>query len=93
MNKVVNRRLYDTETATALASFKTNVSYFAQTEFTETLFRKKTKEYLLYAKGGPHTDAIHKETITPFSINEAKKWAEDRLSGDEYMKIFGTVEE
>lgn len=31
--------------------------------------------------------------IIPLSIEEAKEWAEENLSGDEYEYIFGEVEE
>ena len=33
------------------------------------------------------------EKIIPLSENEAKKWAENHLDGDEYEKIFGSVDE
>ena len=33
------------------------------------------------------------EKIIPFTLDEAKSWAEEHLDGDEYEKIFGEVEE
>lgn len=92
MNKVINRHLFDTDTATRVATFNACSSRY-KTNFVEILFRKKKEEYFLYAKGGPRTHYVNEEKIIPLHIDEAKNWAEDRLSGDDYMKAFGEVEE
>ena len=38
-------------------------------------------------------DSGYGETIEVMSIDQAKTWAEERLEGDEYEAIFGTIEE
>lgn len=94
MNKVINERLYDTETAISLSTFKTTTGIFHDKEYIETLFRKKTEEYFLYTKDGSKAlDDLDKERITPLSVENAKKWAEKHLSGKKYIEIFGEVQE
>ena len=101
MKKIINGRRYDTDTARELASD----SYSNYTDFNyweETLYRKNTGEYFLHGKGGANTQyAVAVDTnswrggerIMPLTIREAQEWAEKHLDGNEYEKIFGTVEE
>lgn len=101
MKKIINGRRYDTETAREMGY----ASYSNATDFhfwEETLYRKNTGEYFLHGHGGPATkyaEAVGQnswrggERIMPMSLEEAKEWAEEHLDGDEYEKIFGTVEE
>ena len=93
MNKVINNRLYDTETATAIASYDARHCPLYKVGFIATLYRKKTDEYFLYTKGGVFEDYPDQEKIEPQTLEEAKKWCAQHLSGDGYMKIFGPVEE
>lgn len=101
MNKVIKGKRYDTETAKAVGSD----SYLYPGEFkywNETLFRKQTGEFFLHGEGGPATKYREKtddnmwcggEKILPLTLKEAQEWAEEHLDGDEYEKIFGTVDE
>jgi hypothetical protein len=71
-------------------------------QFSETLYRKKTGEFFLYGEGGPMTKYAVAEgsnswrggsRIMPLSFHEAREWAEEHLSGEEYEAIFGKVVE
>ena len=101
MKKIINGRRYDTDSAKALAE----ASYSNRSDFNfweETLYRKSTGEFFLYGEGGPasrYAQAVGQnswsggERIMPLSTEEAKKWAEENLSGEEYEKIFEVTED
>lgn len=68
----------------------------------EELYRKTTGEYFLCGEGGPATGYAHVcadsslaagEGIRPLSKEEAREWAEDNLSAEEYIAAFGAPEE
>ena len=101
MKKIINGKLYDTETAKEICSWS-NVYYSGDFYHTyETIYQKKTGEYFLYGRGGAlsqygesyGSNWIAGETIIPFSLEDFKEWALDKLSADEYIPIFGDVEE
>ena len=101
MKKIINGRLYDTETAKELGgdsySNRRDFHYWA-----ETLYKKRTGEFFIYGEGGPlskYAEAVGLnewsggERIMPLSYAEAQKWAEEHLDGDTYIEIFGEPEE
>lgn len=99
--KIIDGRMYNTETAKEIASYWNGYSGtdFAQEE--ETLYLKKTGEYFLYGKGGPWSK--YREScggnwtwgseFIPMSEAEAKRWCMKMLEADEYIAIWGDVEE
>lgn len=102
MKKIINGRRYDTDSARELAAFTCEGSRSDFRWWQETLYRKNTGEYFLHGKGGPaskYAEAVGLnqweggERIMPLSLEEAQKWAEDHLDGDEYEEIFGAVQE
>lgn len=100
MKKIINGRIYNTETSTELGKDDQTFGNFSDWE--EILYRKQTGEYFLHGEGGPQTKYAQPigenswtggEKIIPLSLESAKKWAEEHLEADEYEKIFGLVEE
>jgi hypothetical protein len=103
MNRRIDGKRYDTESATLIAETKSHG--FSTTDFNYYevyLYRKATGEYFLHGIGNaksPYASKIGQsgwesgEKIIPLSITQAQKWAEENLSGDECDKIFGAVEE
>jgi len=102
MKKIIDGKLYNTDTANELGYYTdgSNWSDFRHVE--ETLYRKRTGEFFLYGEGGPMTQYAKAcgqnewtggDLITPMTEESARKWAEDRLSADDYEKIFGEVSE
>ncbi len=101
MKRIINGRRYDTETAKLVGY----TSYSTPGDFNywcEDLYLKRTGEFFIHGQGGPmskYSQTIGENQwtggheIIPLSLSEAKKWAEKYLSGDEYEKIFGEVEE
>ena len=101
MKKIINGKVYDTETAQMLGDwdnghYTNDFAYCA-----ETLYRKKTGEYFLFGEGHALSKyASHSgnssgwgEKIIPLSYNEAQEWAEEKLDGNDYVSIFGDPEE
>lgn len=101
MKKIINGKVYDTSTAEELGNWTNGASTsdFAYVE--ETLYRKKTGEYFLHGVGGANTCYCSRygdswgagEAIKPLKYESAQKWAEERLDGDGYEKIFGVIDE
>lgn len=104
MRIVKNGKLYDTDTAEEIGSYCSTHDKGNFRGLEESLYRKKTGEFFLAGKGGPMThyrtevEPGHKcwtggEGIIPLSIDEAKAWVERHLDADDYIELFGEVEE
>lgn len=98
MNKVINGKMYNTETAKMVATWDNGLSSTDCYYDDEDLFQKKTGEFFLWVRTlSPifsFCDIYEPQRgIIPITIEQAKEWAEKRLSGDEYVKLFGEVQE
>ena len=101
MKKIINGKMYDTETAKAIK----NATSGEPRSFDwcqETLYRKRTGEYFLAGKGGARTRYAERvdrstwsggEGIVPLTYGEAKEWAEMAMTAEEYETEFGQVTE
>lgn len=100
MKRIINGKKYDTETATKVCDYE----YSHCGDFNwcyEVLYKKKTGEFFIYGKGGPLSSYSRTEggtsygssEITPITLNEAKKFAEENASVEIYEEYFGEVEE
>lgn len=102
MKKILNNKVYDTETAKSCGYIEYGNGSGDLNYIFEELYRKKTGEFFLYGKGGartqyavPTSDGWYSGgwNIIPMSYERAQKWAESNLSADKYEKIFGKIEE
>lgn len=100
MKKYINGKIYNTETATLVGEWSNGSRDFDWRE--ELLYRKKTGEYFMHGKGGPmsrYAEQIEQnswgngEALTPLSYENARKWAEEHLTTDEYDAEFGAPTE
>lgn len=100
MKKIIGGSKYDTDTAKMVGSNAYGqVGDFSHWE--EELYKTKSGKFFLHGEGGANSrygvwegnEGSYGEKIMPMSEEEAKKWAESALNGDEYEKAFGTVEE
>ena len=101
MKKIINGKMYNTETATKLGAWDSGdvgSLYYAE----ETLYQKRTGEFFLFGDGGPGTRYAKRvgnstwcggEMIIPLTYQEAADWAEKHLDADKYQEIFGPVSE
>ena len=101
MKKVINGRMYDTDTAKEIGYRCSNITDQLD-GIQETLYRKRTGEFFLHGNGGARTKYAHQtegggwcggEEIVPLSYDRAKGWAEEYLDADMYLKYFGIAEE
>lgn len=101
MRKIINGRVYNTETSKKIGMWHNNrytndFSYCA-----ETLYKNTRGAYFLYGEGGPLSKYATisgdnrgwGETIIPMTADEAQKWAEEHLNAEEYEAEFGVQEE
>ena len=102
MKKIINGKLYDTETAKLVGEYDNGCSYSDFHYMSEELYLKKTGEFFKYGTGGAMS-RYNKECgfnewtggddIIPLTEEEAKEWAELHIDADGYMELFGEVEE
>ena len=102
MRKIINKKMYDTDTAEFVEVFE-NTPYRSNAYyFKEKLYRKKTGEFFLYGYGNAaskycQSDAVGMrepgKKIVPMSEDEAKTWVERYCDVDTYIELFGAVEE
>lgn len=104
MNKIINGKRYNTETAELIASADNG---YGKNDFEytyEELYKKRTGEYFLYGKGGGLTSYAERvpggggalmggEKIIPLTREEAAQWAENHMDADDYEKEFEVKEE
>lgn len=101
MKKIINGRMYNTDTAQSLASFESGRPGSFENYY-EVLFRKKNGEFFLYGEGSCLTKyAVQIDSnnvsggsaIEPMSEYEARVWMEENASAEEYIEVFGEPEE
>lgn len=101
MRKIINNKAYDTDTATPVGIWDNGLSSSDFDFCREELFRKKTGEYFLDGDGGARSRyskwdggcLYGIEKIVPLSYEQAREWAEEHLSAEEYEAEFGEVSE
>ena len=93
MKKVIQNRVYDTETAELVASYHDSTC-------AERLYRKRTGEFFIHGRGSSDSDdyAVWKgnrvsgsERIKPLTPKLAMAWAAKHLNRQQYDDIFGAV--
>lgn len=102
MKKIINGKLYDTETAKSMGSWHNTWDYRDFNYVCEELFRKRTGEFFLLGEGGPMSKYAVSvsnnswsggEKIIPLSAAKAREWAEEHLDAEDYAEIFGMPSE
>lgn len=102
MKKIINGKVYNTETAKCCAEYEPSGNRRDFHWFCETLYLKKNGEFFLHGEGGAASSYAEScglnewcggEKIVPLTYEEAAQWAEKHLDGDEYEGIFGEIEE
>ena len=97
MKKIIRGKVYDTDTAREVGSW--NSGHYANdfAWYAETLYQKKTGEYFLHGEGNaasPYRQRCYDmwaagDQLVPIGYDEARQWAEEHLSADEYIADFG----
>lgn len=99
MKKIIDGKIYNTETAEKIGFYCNGESGFGR--FEETLYKTKKGRYFTHGEGGPMTHYAKScgqnswtgsEDIFALSESEAREWAEKHLSSEEYLKFFSAEE-
>lgn len=103
MKKIIEGKMYNTETATYIGRYRTDTMSRRDFRYLEEeLYQKRTKEFFLCGEGGAmtkyakyvegcgYTDG---EKIIPLSEDEARDWVEEHMDVDDYIELFGEYEE
>ena len=102
MQKVIKRKLYDTDTAEEIGFYRNSCDESDFSFYKECLYRKKTGEFFLYGYGNDlskyglaEVNGIEGsvEVIIPFTDEEAKDWIERYSDAHTYIELFGVPEE
>jgi hypothetical protein len=96
MKKVIGGKIYDTETAEEIGGWSNNLGHSDFRNISESLYRTKKGRFFLAGEGGPMTKYSRRcgdstgggEDIQPLTHEEAREWAEEHLSPEEFLKIF-----
>lgn len=97
MNKVINGKRYDTETAERVGWWDNGLLANDLDWYSEELFRKRTGEFFLLCDGGARSRVAKRdgsgmvggESIEPIGREEAEKWVSERMDADAYAELFG----
>ena len=102
MKKIINGKLYDTDTAKRVGSIYHGEGPRDFRHYEETLYKKRTGEYFLHGEGGPmsrYAESVGQnqwsggEKIIPLDYKAATEWAEENMDADDYQEEFGEVSE
>lgn len=103
MKKIINGKMYNTETAKLIAHWDNNYSVSDNCYMKTNIYLKRTGEYFIHIDGNAgsraaeYLPAYHAytpgEKIIPTTLVEVKAMAMKNLEADDYEKIFGEVEE
>lgn len=86
MKKIINNKLYNTETATQICCSFTGNFNCKKT----TLYKKKNGEFFEHHE---LNEFKYREWIIPINEKKARNFAEEELEYKEYIKFFGEVNE
>ena len=103
MKKVINNKVYDTDTARLIADVPHTNIKGSEGACEQRLYLKKSGEFFLWLSGarsevvsnmaldnGVHDRERH---FYPISYEQARKWAESEMSADEWLELFEPEED
>lgn len=102
MKKHINGKLYDTEAAAFIGTWKDTSSKDTSLHIQESLYKKRTGEFFLLGEGGALTKyAVLKKNsiwtgstkIIPLSFEQAESWAKEHLDTETCDHIFAFTDE
>lgn len=101
MRKIIEGKMYDTRTARKVGEWDNGLGMRDIYHAEEALYRKKTGEYFLHGIGGAGSGWSRQEgntwtsgeKIAPLTFEEAREWAERKLTAEEYEQLFEVVED
>jgi hypothetical protein len=101
MKRIINGKVYNTETATLIGEWSNNRGHGDFSNMSEDLYLTKKGQYFIAGSGGPMTKyakscgnncSTGSDDIYLLTPAEARTWAEEHLSTEEYMEHFEVEE-
>lgn len=103
MKKIINNRVYDTDTAQLIKQADHDNIISSEGSCKQSLYRKRTGDYFLCVSGA-RADSFHNLHLTGakhdrerhiylLTYEQAKSWAEEEMTADEWLAIFEPAEE
>lgn len=103
MKKVIKNKVYDTGTAMLIKQADHPNITSGEGSCKQSLYRKKTGDFFLTVSGA-RTDVFHnlnlennihdrERHIYPLTYEQARAWAEEEMTADEWLAIFEPVED
>ena len=101
MKKIIRGRQYDTEKAKLIGSWDNGRGYNDLDYVTESLYQKRTSECFIAGSGGAASKYAQIDgnamaagsRIVPLNFDQARAWAEEHLTPEEYETAFGIPDE
>jgi len=102
MKKIIEGKTYNTDTAKEMGHWFNGLGRGDFGHCSEELYRNNRGTWFVYGEGGPASKYSKScgqnqwtggEAITPVTEDEARAWAEEKLSADKYAALFGEPEE
>lgn len=90
MERIIKGKRYNTATAKKCSGAVDYGSVNELDYYSLALYRKRSGEFFF------HRDVFRgpmRDDLIPISVDEARQWAEEHLSSEEYKAIFGVVED
>lgn len=103
MRKIIKNKVYDTDTAMLIKQADHPNITSGEGSCKQSLYRKKTGDYFLFVDGA-RTDVFHslalennahdrERHIYALTYEQARSWAEEEMTADEWLEIFEPVED
>lgn len=101
MKRIIDGKVYNTETATLIGEWSNNRGHGDFSNMSEDLYLTKKGQYFIAGSGGPMTKyakscgnncSTGSDDIYLLTPAEARTWAEEHLSTEEYMEHFEVEE-
>ena len=94
MRQIIKNKVYNTNTAKKMGTYRNLEDSNDSVYYEETLYRKKTGEFFLHTYDRKITSYSDWARIIPLTYDEARQWAEELLTEELYKGIFfGVVDE
>lgn len=96
MEKIINQKRYNTETAKEVGSYASPCARNDAEYWEETLYQKRTGEFFIHGEGGGSSRYAKRladgwgwgERLVPLSYDEAREWVKKYLDADTYERLF-----
>lgn len=92
MKKIINGRVYNTDTAGLVGMWNNESAKDNAKIIRESLYKKHNHEFFIHKVVIVHDDKTNAEYLFPITYDEAKSFAKAKLKAEEYAAVFEVPE-